>query len=175
MLSHACYQMLSSLSSVQSFDHFLYQNSHPLKRVSLWVSPRDPWYSLLPASSSMSNGVSSAGVICPSHIPIRCSLVQASHPIIHITSTSWGLAGSSWPLGMPWPAGLHHPLHDSICNSSMTFMHCICSCFHLHCLSSPISWTCQAESHIPCICIGEPLLFMIIFQRTKLLPLVQGP
>ena len=130
-----------------------------------WASgrtPRDLWCSLSLASSTISNRVLSIGIIGASHIAIRPSLIQALHPIIHITGTSRGSNGSSWTSGMSRSPGLCPPLHDSICNSSTTFLHCICSLFYLHCLSSLINWTCQAESHVPCTCIGKPFFVWLL-------------
>ena len=116
-----------------------------------WASRRtyrNAWCPLSLASSTMSNWALSVGIIGPCHLPIGCSLIQASHPIIYITGASQVPDSSSQPLGVPWAPDLHFLHHDSICNSSMAFLHYICTHFHLHCSPSPMNWTCQVESNI---------------------------
>ena len=108
-----------------------------------WRTSRNPWCSLSPVLSTLSNDMLGLGVpASPSHFPITCSLVQPSHPVIYFAGTSQGLDGSPWPLGLPQPSGIHFLLHDS--------------CFHPCCSPGPINWTCQPESNIPCTSKGKP-------------------
>ena len=138
MLIYDCCWMFPSLLSAQSLDHFLYQNPPPEEG----EPPGEPLGIL--------------GALCH-HLPIGYSLIQASHTIIYITCASKGPDGSPKTLGAAQPPGLHLLLHDSICNSSIAFLHHICSHFHLCFSMGPVNWTCQAESNIPCTCIWGPL------------------
>ena len=122
MLTHNCCQMFLSLLNVPSFDHFLYQNFHPWRGGASRKTSRNPWCSLSPASSATCIWASSTGITGHSHLPIRCSLIQASHPIIYITGTSQGPDGSPQPLGAAQVPGLHFLPQDSICNSSVAFL-----------------------------------------------------
>ena len=69
---------------------------------------------------------------------------------------------------------LHLLFHDNVCNSLMALLNSIYSQFYQCCPPSPINWTCQAESNIPCTSKGESLC-VIVFDRTRWVPLVPGP
>ena len=108
-----------------------------------------------------------------SHLPIRCSLAQASHPNINVTGSSHGPDASPQPLGVPWPSGLSFLLHDSIHNSSVAFLHSVCSCFYLCSFSSQINWTPQSQFNILCISIGKLLFAQVPSKIQDCLPQCQ--
>ena len=47
------------------------------------------------------------------------------------------------------------------------------SCFHLHCSPSPIKWTCQAESNVPCTFKGETLFMQSSSKEQDCFPYCQ--
>ena len=127
-----------------------------------WASgrtSRNPGCSLLPILLTMSNWVSNSHHWSFSSVHLDA---PSSRPLIQpskLQVPGKGPHGSPQPLGASHAPGLHFLLHDSICNSAMAFLHCICSHFHLCCSPTPINWTCQAESNVPCTGIGEFLFY----------------
>ena len=82
-------------------------------------------------------------------------LLPGLHPLFQCVCCSGGPGCFCHSPGASWPPGLTSLFHNSICNSSVTFLHSIYSGHHN---PSPINWACQAESDILCISQGEPII-----------------
>ena len=112
------------------------------------------------------------------HIIISCLncesiFFQGLHPLFNVVCFDGGLGCPCHSAGTFWTPGLSSLFHNSIYNSSGTFLYSIYSHLYLCHSPSPITWASQAESTPLVFPKGSPSL-SDHHQRIRLYPLGQG-
>ena len=186
MLTCCYFWIFLSLSSVESLDHFLHQNSHPRGGWASRGASKNPWYSLTPMSSTTSTYTLSmstilliaisANITSASHLSIGSSIIHTLHSIIDITGSSWGPGQMVLldTLGHPGsPSGLCFLLHSSIHNSSVAFLYGVYCCCFLGSFPCPSNRILQIEFNVLCISIEKPSLHKCLLKNRIASPIAR--
>ena len=128
----------------------------PWRGWSTWGTPGNPWpsLSLMPPTTLtclLRMSIHSLGPV--SYISLsgplfRNILFHSSYPLFDITCNDGGLWKLHHSVGMSWAPCFSPLFYNSLCNGTVTLLHCTYSCFYLSCPTSPTGQTHQTESYI---------------------------